>query len=97
LFIVYSSNVFAILGLRALYLVLAELLRDLRYLQFALAAILALAGLKMLASRWVHVPPYVSLLAIVVILAASIIPSLMATSMDRTRAREHSRAGMREA
>src|SRR5574338_635289 len=60
-FIVYTSNVFAILGLRALYLVLAELLRDLRYLQYGLAAILALAGAKLILSRWVHLPAYVSL------------------------------------
>jgi len=76
-FIVYSSNVFAILGLRALYLVIADLLRDLRYLHYGLAAILALAGTKMLLSRHVHVPHYVSLIAICIILAAAIIPSLI--------------------
>ena len=76
-FIVYSSNVFAVLGLRALFIVLADLLRDLRYLQYGLAAILILVGVKMLASRFVHLPPYVSLIAIVVILAATIIPSLI--------------------
>jgi tellurite resistance protein TerC len=94
-FIVYSSNVFAILGLRALYLVLAELLRDLRYLHFGLAAILALAGFKMLVSRWIHVPAYVSLLAIVLILAAAIISSLIA--VRGMRAGLPSRAGMRDA
>ena len=49
-FIVYSSNVFAILGMRALYLVLAEVLKDMHYLRYGLAAILALAGTKMLLS-----------------------------------------------
>jgi tellurite resistance protein TerC len=88
-FIVYSSNVFAILGLRALYLVLADLLRDLRYLQYGLAAILALAGLKMILSPWVHVPPYVALPAIVVVLAASIVPSLIARSVHGRRAHAH--------
>lgn len=85
-FIVYSSNVFAILGLRALYLVLAELLKDLHFLHFGLAAILTLAGTKMLVSERVSVPPYVSLLAIVTILVAAIVPSLIARSI---RARGH--------
>jgi tellurite resistance protein TerC len=77
-FIVYSSNVFAVLGLRALYLVLATLLKDLKYLHFALAAILVFAGAKMLTSSIFHVPQYASLLAIAVILAAAIVPSVAA-------------------
>jgi tellurite resistance protein TerC len=76
-FIVYTSNVFAILGLRALYLVLAGLLRDLAYLRYALAAILMLAGVKMLVSDHVHVPHAISLGAIVVILTAAVVPSLI--------------------
>jgi tellurite resistance protein TerC len=75
-FIVYSSNVFAILGLRALYLLLAGLLRDLHYLRFGLAGILAFAGAKMLLSGYVHVPPAVSLLLILTILAAAILASI---------------------
>jgi len=82
-FIVYTSNVFAILGLRALYLVLADLLRDLRYLHFGLAAILVLAGLKMLVSGYVHVPPSISLASILVILTAAIIPSVLHARRDR--------------
>ncbi len=88
-FIVYSSNVFAILGLRALYLVLADLLKDLRYLHIGLAAILAFAGAKMLLSAYIHLPAYVSLLAIVAILAASIVPSLFGRSARGARARAH--------
>jgi tellurite resistance protein TerC len=76
-FIVYSSNVFAILGLRALYLVLADLLKELEYLHYGLAAILGLAGVKMLLSGTIHLPHYVSLVAILVILAAAIIPSVI--------------------
>jgi tellurite resistance protein TerC len=79
-FIVYSSNVFAILGLRALYLVLADLLKDLRYLHLGLAAILALAGAKMIVGTHYHVPHYISLLAIILILTASIVPSLLVKS-----------------
>ena len=77
-FIVYSSNVFAILGLRALYLVLAPLLNDLKYLHFALAAILVFAGVKMLGSEFFHVPHSVSLLAIALALVAAIVPSVRA-------------------
>jgi tellurite resistance protein TerC len=76
-FIVYSSNVFAILGMRALYLVLADLLSGLKYLRFGLAAILVLAGAKMLVSAKFHVPHVISLLAIVLVLTASIVPSVV--------------------
>ncbi len=81
-FIVYSSNVFAILGLRALYLVVSDLLRDLHYLRYGLAAILALAGTKMLLSGIVKIPPAVSLGLIVTILAAAIIPSIRRRSVE---------------
>jgi tellurite resistance protein TerC len=76
-FIVYSSNVFAILGMRALYLVLADLLSGLKYLRYGLSAILVLAGAKMLVSGYFHVPHVWSLLAIVLVLTASIVPSVM--------------------
>lgn len=88
-FIVYSSNVFAILGMRALYLVLADMLRGLAYLHYGLAAILVLAGTKMLISDQVHIPPAVSLGAILVILAAAIIPSVIVA-----RRRRHERCIM---
>jgi tellurite resistance protein TerC len=88
-FIVYSSNVFAILGLRALYLVLADLLRDLRYLHFGLAAILALAGAKMIAAKHIDVPHYVSLGAIVAILAVSIVASVLAKPVPDDEAGAH--------
>ena len=76
-FLVYSSNVFAILGMRALYLVLADLLSGLKYLRYGLAGILVLAGAKMLVSAKFHVPHVVSLLAIVLVLTASIVPSVV--------------------
>jgi tellurite resistance protein TerC len=75
-FIVYTSNVFAILGLRALYSVLADVLGRLRYVHYGLAAILGLAGLKMLMSRLYQPPHVVSLLAIATILAIVTIASL---------------------
>ncbi len=76
-FIIYTSNVFAILGMRALYVVMAGLLRGLVYLHYGLAAILALAGFKMLSSRHLHIPHSASLLAIVAILVASVVPSVI--------------------
>jgi tellurite resistance protein TerC len=77
-FIVYSSNVFAVLGLRALYVVLASLLSDLKYLRYGIGAILVFAGAKMLGSSVVHVPHAVWLVVILVCLVASIVPSLVA-------------------
>jgi tellurite resistance protein TerC len=82
-FIVFSSNVFAILGLRALYLVLAELVSDLRYLHYGLGGILVFVGAKMLGSRFVHLPHWVSLLITVAILLAAIVPSLVSRRRRR--------------
>lgn len=64
-FLIYSSNVFAILGLRSLYLVLAATLVRLIYLHYALAAILAFAGAKILAAPWLHVPEVASIAFII--------------------------------
>ncbi|HSN29987.1 MAG TPA: hypothetical protein VLT45_27055 [Kofleriaceae bacterium] len=75
-FIVYTSNVFAILGLRALYLVLADLLGRLRYMHIGLAAILMLAGVKMLVSSAYHVPHWMSLGAIALIMVVTVAASL---------------------
>ena len=60
-FVVYTSNICAILGLRALYFLLAGLLDRLRFLHFALAAILGFVGCKMLFAKWINVPVAVSL------------------------------------
>jgi tellurite resistance protein TerC len=82
-FVVYTSNICAILGLRALYFLVAGLLEKLRFLHFGLAAILAFVGLKMLATRWVNVPVTVSLgfliLAVLTATAASLIPTAHGT------------------
>ena len=59
-FLIYSANLFAILGLRALYVVLAGAIADLRYLRFGLAAVLAFAGGKLLTTQWLKIPPLVS-------------------------------------
>ncbi len=77
-FIVFSSNILAILGLRALFFVVVRLIERLRYLRYGLAAILALVGAKMLLADVVHVPPLVALALTVAVLAVTIVASLVA-------------------
>lgn len=76
-FIVYTSNVFAILGLRALYFALAGVVNLFYYLGYGLAAILAFVGCKMLAIDVYKVPVLYSLAIIATILTVSIVASLM--------------------
>ena len=71
-FLVFSSNVCALLGLRALYFVVRGALVRLRYLKPGLAAILLFVGLKMLLYRWVHLPTGTSLAVIAGILVVAI-------------------------
>ena len=75
-FIIYSSNLLAILGLRALYVVLAGALANLRYLRFGLAAVLAFAGGKLLLGSWIHIPPLASVAIIAGCIAIAVIASL---------------------
>jgi tellurite resistance protein TerC len=76
-FIVYSSNVFAILGLRALYFALASVLPRFRFLHQGLAAILIFVGAKMLAREWIQVSTFLSLCVLAGILAITIAASLL--------------------
>jgi tellurite resistance protein TerC len=75
-FIVYSSNAFAILGLRALYFALADILPRFRFLHQGIAAILFFVGLKMIASDWIDLPDLASLGVIAGILTITIVASL---------------------
>ncbi len=75
-FIVFSSNAFAILGLRALYFLLADLRDKFDYLQPGLAVILAFVGTKMIVAEWVHIPTFVSLGVIALVLAVAIVASV---------------------
>ncbi|MGB7439385.1 MAG: TerC family protein [Candidatus Acidiferrum sp.] len=77
-FIVYTSNVFAILGLRALYFLLSDLLDYLRYLGYGLAVVLLFIGLKMLAEPWFHISVHVSLAVVGSILLLATLFSLFA-------------------
>jgi tellurite resistance protein TerC len=71
-FVIYTSNVFAILGLRALYLLLAHTITGLRYLHYGLAIVLAFAGIKLLADPIIHIPPLVSVIFTIVAIGTSI-------------------------
>ena len=71
-FIVFASNAFAILGLRALYFLLADMHNRFTFLQQGLAIILAFVGVKMLIHTWYHIPTWLSLVVIAIVLAASI-------------------------
>ena len=74
-FLVFSSNICALLGLRSLYFVVRGALARLRYLKPGLAVILMFVGLKMLLYRWVHIPTGLSLAVIAGILAVAIVVS----------------------
>jgi tellurite resistance protein TerC len=74
-FVVYTSNIFAILGLRSLYFVLSGLLSSLRLLHYGLAVILAFVALKMLLGHWIHIPVTISLVVILLTLAIFAIAS----------------------
>ena len=76
-FIVYTSNVFAILGLRSLFFAISGLMRLFHLLHYGLAAILAFVGVKMLIADFFHVPVGISLLIIASILIASILSSIL--------------------
>jgi tellurite resistance protein TerC len=78
-FIVFTSNAFAIMGLRALYFMLADMRARFSYLQQGLAIILAFVGVKMIISRWYHIATPVSLLVIVLVLVVSVSFSLQRT------------------
>jgi len=82
-FLVFSSNAFAILGLRALYFALAGMAGRFRYLDDGLAAILTFVGVKMLLLDVVHLPIGLSLGVVAMILALAIVASLRADARDR--------------
>ena len=75
-FIVYTSNAFAILGLRALYFLLAGVAHRFVYLKTGLAVILAFVGVKMLIMEFYHFPVWLSLGVIGTVLAVSVVASL---------------------
>jgi tellurite resistance protein TerC len=85
-FLVYSSNIFAILGLRALFFVLAGMMDKFAYLKPGVAIILIFVGVKMTLSHWVHVPTLASLAVIVVTLASAVLLSLRRSAREPRQA-----------
>lgn len=83
-FIIFTSNVFAICGLRSLYFALAGLMDKFRYLKASLVFLLAYIGVKMLISHWVHIPTRMTLIIVVSALGIGVAASLIA---DRLRPR----------
>lgn len=83
-FIVFTSNVFAILGLRSLYFVLAGAIGYFRYLKYGLSLVLVFIGGKMLAVIWdKHIHPDASLIVVLGILVVSVVASLVAARLEK--------------
>lgn len=76
-FLVFSSNILAILGLRSMYFLISRMLQKFRYINYSLVIILAFVGLKMLFSKLIHLPEWVSLSVIALALAGGIVASLL--------------------
>lgn len=75
-FIVYTSNAFAVLGLRSLFFALGGLVKLFRYLKYGLAVVLMFIGTRMLLSFWLQIPTWVSLLVIAGVMAVAVMASL---------------------
>jgi tellurite resistance protein TerC len=80
-FILYSSNIFAILGLRSLYLVLAHTIAELKYLHYGLAGVLAFAAFKLMFDWLIHIPELVSVGLIVLMIGVAVWASLREREM----------------
>jgi tellurite resistance protein TerC len=84
-FLVFSSNIFAILGLRSMYFFLANMLAKFSYLEFSLIAILSFVGLKMLLHEFIEIPEWASLVFIAFSLLAGIVVSLRMSKIDSAK------------
>ena len=85
-FLVFSSNIFAILGLRSLYFVLVSMINRFKYLQYSLVLILVFVGIKMLLIHFVHLPEWLSFSVILLLLGGGIIVSLIKEKKDEKAA-----------
>lgn len=74
--LIYSSNIFAVLGLRSLFFLLRGAASKFDFLQQGIAVVLAFIGIKMLIAYWVHIPVWISLIVIVICISASILYSI---------------------
>jgi tellurite resistance protein TerC len=88
-FVIWMGNVFALLGLRALFVLVEGLMRRFRYLDETIAAVLALVGVKLIIEEWVHVGPVASLLIVIAAFAIGMTASVLADRGDE----DHSGSG----
>ena len=86
-FIVFTSNIFAILGLRALYFLLADMAERFHLLKYGLAIVLVFVGVKMLIVEWYKIPVAISLAVVITLLGTSIFLSLVATKRKTKHAK----------
>ncbi|HEX5044313.1 MAG TPA: TerC family protein [Candidatus Polarisedimenticolaceae bacterium] len=91
-FVVWSSNVCAILGLRSMYFVLERAVGRLQYLRYGLGAVLVFVGVKMLIAHYVHIPTLASLTVVFGLIVGSALLSLWASRREAEKARGHSSA-----
>jgi len=95
-FVVYTSNIAAVLGLRSLYFALSSLLDRFRYLHYGLAAMLAFVALKMIAARWIEVPITISLAVMGAILVVCALVSWSAGAKDQGTGVREQGSGIRD-
>ncbi|WP_367714471.1 TerC family protein [Nitratireductor sp. GISD-1A_MAKvit] len=86
-FIVFSSNVFAVMGLRAMFFVLSGMMRTFRHLKTGLSLVLIFIGLKMLIAHWIKIPSPLALTVTVLLIGGSIIASIVARKREEQEAR----------
>lgn len=87
-FIVFSSNILAILGLRSMYFLISRMLEKFRYINYSLVIILAFVGLKMLFSHYIELPEWVSLTVISVALLGGVLASLLIPDKEMNQSAE---------
>jgi TerC family integral membrane protein len=88
-FIVFTSNAFAILGLRTMYFLLSGLIDRFHLLRFGLAAVLVFVGIKMLISEIYHMPIWISLTVIAGTLTTSVVASLLRPPPSKEASDKH--------
>lgn len=85
-FIVFSSNILAVLGLRSMFFLVANIIEKFRYINYSLAAILGFVGLKMIFEDWIEIESWISLVVIALALGAGILFSMLAAKKEEKNA-----------
>jgi len=86
--VVYTSNIFVILGLRALYFAISGMVHEFHYLKYGLAVILIFIGLKMIISEYYKIPLVTALMFIVLVILLSVLASLVKVKKDRVKVKD---------